>query len=76
MRLLSIKKAFDIIVDVTYDMCVYHLMQLAKDTGLTYREVNFVVFMVVLPGIILIMFSIIIFQFYYIKRLKANNKLG
>lgn len=70
------EKAINIMVDITYDLCVMYLMQLAQYTGLTYREVNFVVFMVVLPGIFLIMFSIIIFQYNNIKRLKANNKIG
>jgi hypothetical protein len=64
--------AFDIIVDVTYDMCVFELMELAKYTGLSYREVNFVVFMIVIPAIFFILFMTAVIQAFYIRHLKKT----
>jgi len=64
------KQFIGIIVDITYDMCVLYLMKLAQYTGLTYREVNFVVFMVVLPTILVSLGLIILVQYLHIKSIK------
>jgi hypothetical protein len=62
------EKAINIIVDISYDLCVMWLMDLAHATGLSYREVNFVVFMIVLPLVILVMFLIILIQHTMLRR--------
>jgi hypothetical protein len=62
------EKAINILVDISYDLCVMWLMDLAHYTGLSYREVNFVVFMIVLPLVLLVMFLIIVVQHVMLRK--------
>jgi hypothetical protein len=62
------EKAINILVDISYDLCVMWLMDLAHYTGLSYREVNFVVFMIVLPLVILFMFLVIMIQHVMLRK--------
>jgi hypothetical protein len=66
------EKAINIIVDISYDLCVMYLMQLAQYTGLSYREVNFVVFMIVLPLVLLVMFLIIVIQHAMLRKYASS----
>jgi hypothetical protein len=66
------EKAINIIVDISYDLCVMYLMQLAQYTGLSYREVNFVVFMIVLPLVLLVMFLIIVIQHTMLRKYASS----
>lgn len=67
------EKAINILVDISYDLCVMWLMDLAHATGLSYREINFVVFMIVLPLVLLVMFLVILIQQSVIRKLYSIN---
>ena len=69
------EKAINILVDISYDLCVMWLMDLAHATGLSYREVNFVVFMIVLPLVLLVMFLIIVVQHYMLRKYIALSTI-
>jgi hypothetical protein len=62
----------DIIVNITYDICVEILFEIAHVTGFTYREVNVILFCIVLPAIITIMALIIFYQWYRIYKLSRQ----
>lgn len=59
----------DLIVNITYDLCVEILFEIAHLTGFTYREVNIILFCIVLPAIFVIMAFIIFYQWYRIYKL-------
>jgi hypothetical protein len=60
----------DVIVNIVYDVCVEILIEMAKLTGFTYREVNVILFCIVMPAVYVLMSMIILYQWYRIYRLK------
>jgi len=62
----------DLIVNITYDVCVEILVELAHYTGFTYREVNVILFCIVLPLVFVLMGMIILYQRYRIYKLSKN----
>lgn len=62
----------DLIVNITYDVCVEILVELAHYTGFTYREVNVILFCIVLPLVFVLMGMIILYQWYRIYKLSKN----
>ena len=62
----------DIIVNITYDVCVEILFIIADITGFSYREVNVILFCIVLPAIFVIMAFIIFYQWYRIYKLSRQ----
>lgn len=65
---MRLDKIVELIVNISYDACVMYLMDLAHYTGLSYREVNFVVFMIVLPLVLLFMFLVIMIQHIILRK--------
>jgi hypothetical protein len=62
----------DIIVNITYDICVEILFIIADITGFTYREVNVILFCIVLPTAFVIMTLIIFYQWCRIYKLSRK----
>ena len=62
----------DLIVNITYDVCVEILVELAHYTGFTYREVNVILFCIVLPLVFVLMGMITLYQRYRIYKLSKN----
>jgi hypothetical protein len=60
----------DIIVNITYDICVEILIEIAHLTGFTYREVNVIIFCIIMPAVYVLMGMIILYQWYRIYKLK------
>lgn len=72
---MTVDKIVELAVNISYDACVMYLMDLAHYTGLSYREVNFVVFMIVLPLVILFMFLIIMVQHMMLRKYIALSTI-
>ena len=72
---MTVDKIVELAVNISYDACVMYLMDLAHATGLSYREVNFVVFMIVLPLVILFMFLIIMVQHMMLRKYIALSTI-
>jgi hypothetical protein len=56
--------------DWLYDISVDGLFYLAHMTGFTYREINVIVFCIIIPLVILILIAVAIKQYITINRLK------
>lgn len=63
----------DLIVNITYDVCVEILIEIAHYTGFTYREVNVILFCIVLPLVFVLMGMIILYQWYRIYKLSKKH---
>ncbi len=62
----------DLIVTIAYDICVEILIEIARSTGFTYKEVNVILFCIILPLVFVIMGMIILYQWYRIYKLSKN----
>ena len=62
----------DIIVNITYDVCVEILFIIADITGFSYREINVIIFCIMLPTIFVIMALIIFYQWCRIYKLSRK----
>jgi len=60
----------DVIVNIVYDVCVEILFEIAAMTGFTYREINVIIFCIIMPAVYVLMGMIILYQWYRIYRLK------
>lgn len=62
----------DLIVTIAYDICVEILIEIARFTGFTYKEVNVILFCIILPLVFVFMGMIILYQWYRIYKLSKN----
>ncbi len=51
------------------DVCVKSLYAMAGFTGLTYKQINVIIFCIIWPVISLMLFAVVILQYRKIKRL-------
>ncbi len=59
-------------MDEIFNLCVDFLVWLARLTGMTYNEINVVIFVIIWPLFSIIMFIIIIIQHKKIIKLKKQ----
>jgi len=62
----------DLLVTIAYDICVEILIEIARFTGFTYKEVNVILFCIILPLVFVVMGMIILYQWYRIYKLSKN----
>jgi hypothetical protein len=60
-------------MDAIFDWCVQILLLLAAQLGITYKEINVWVFVIVWPILSLVMLAIIIRQQIVIQRLRKSK---
>ena len=57
-----------------FDLCVRLLIALAAPLGITYKEINVLLFVIIWPVITLALIVIVILQQSRIRRLRGNNE--
>lgn len=60
-------------IDVIFRYCVVLLVEMAKYLGISYEELNIWLFIIILPGLLLLSF---VLNIYLIKKLKRNQRLS
>ena len=60
-------------IDITFDYCVRLLYQVAGMMGITYEEIDVWLFVIILPAILLLSFTL---NLYFILRLNQKNKIS
>ena len=60
-------------IDIVYDWCVLLLINIAKQIGITYEEINVWLFVVLVPISLLILVLINLILFLKVLKLKKNN---
>ena len=60
-------------IDITFDWCVLFLIKTANHLGITYEEIKFWLFVILLPTILLISLLTNWILFLQLLRLKAGN---
>jgi len=63
-------------IDAIFDYCVHILVFLAGQTGLTYKEINVWIFVILWPFLTLGLLLLVIFQRRRIQILEAAFKEG
>ena len=63
-------------MDQIFDWCVNVLVYWAGMFGITYKEINVWVFVIIWPILTVIMFSVIVMQQRRIHQLSRNNRNG
>ena len=63
-------------IDMIFNCCVDLLVKFAELLGLTYNEINVLIFIIIMPLISLIMLFTIIKQLISIKRLEMKIKIS
>jgi len=60
-------------IDFVFDQCVLLLLFLARHLGITYKEINVWIFVVIWPVITLILLAIIVLQQRRIRQLVRDQ---
>jgi hypothetical protein len=63
-------------MDQIFDWCVNVLVYWAGIFGITYKEINVWVFVIIWPILTVILFGIIVIQQRRIRKLSKNNRSG
>lgn len=59
-------------IDQIFYWCVRLLQQLAKETNMTYEEINVLIFCIIEPIVFFVMLTVMVIQYIKIKTLKKT----
>ena len=63
-------------IDTIFDQCVLFLVLLAEHLGMTYKEINVWIFVIIWPAFTLILLVLIVLQQLEIRQLRRSHQIS